>query len=83
MVIARRRRAWHWNWWRDGACRPDLILADYNLPNGMNGLAGAASLRQKLHSRVPVDHPDRRHLDRDVAQHRAPGLRAAQQAGEG
>jgi two-component system CheB/CheR fusion protein len=38
----------------DRAFRPDLILADYNLLNGMNGLQVAASLRQKLHSRVPV-----------------------------
>jgi two-component system CheB/CheR fusion protein len=34
--------------------RPDLILADYNLPNGMNGLQTVAKLRQKLHRQVPV-----------------------------
>ena len=34
--------------------RPDLILADYNLPNGMNGLQLAAKLREKLHREIPV-----------------------------
>ena len=33
-----------------GDVRPDLILADYNLPNGMNGLQVAAKLRQELRS---------------------------------
>ena len=37
-----------------GACRPDLILADYNLPKGMNGLEVVAKLRQRLHRDVPV-----------------------------
>ena len=37
-----------------GAIRPDLVLADYNLPNGMNGLQTAAKLREKLHRQVPV-----------------------------
>ena len=30
-----------------GAIRPDLILADYNLPNGMDGLQVVARLRQR------------------------------------
>jgi two-component system, chemotaxis family, CheB/CheR fusion protein len=34
--------------------RPDVILADYNLPNGMNGLQLAAKLRDKLQRDVPV-----------------------------
>lgn len=34
--------------------RPDLVLADYNLPNGMNGLEFAAKLRERLQCRVPV-----------------------------
>ena len=34
--------------------RPDLILADYNLPNGMNGLQVAAKLQKDLHRKVPV-----------------------------
>ncbi len=29
--------------------RPDLILADFNLPNGMNGLEVVAKVREKLH----------------------------------
>ncbi len=36
------------------AIRPDLILADFNLPNGMDGLATIARLREKLHRDVPV-----------------------------
>ncbi len=34
--------------------RPDLILADYNLPNGMNGLQVAARLREELHGKIPA-----------------------------
>jgi two-component system CheB/CheR fusion protein len=37
-----------------GTVRPDLILADYNLPNGMDGLRLAATLREKLHRQIPV-----------------------------
>ncbi|MFG1400165.1 chemotaxis protein CheB [Roseixanthobacter pseudopolyaromaticivorans] len=37
-----------------GAIRPDLILADYNLPNGMNGLQAARQLRATLQDRIPV-----------------------------
>jgi len=37
-----------------GTIRPDLILADFNLPNGMNGLQVAAKLREKLQRDVPV-----------------------------
>jgi len=37
-----------------GAIRPDLILADYNLPNGMDGLQAALKLREKLHYQIPV-----------------------------
>jgi two-component system CheB/CheR fusion protein len=33
---------------------PDLILADYNLPNGMDGLAVTAKLREKLGRKIPV-----------------------------
>ncbi len=36
-----------------GAIRPDIILADYNLPNGMNGLQLLAKLRNLLHHPVP------------------------------
>jgi two-component system CheB/CheR fusion protein len=37
-----------------GTIRPDLILADYNLPNGMDGLQIAAILRKRLHREIPV-----------------------------
>jgi two-component system CheB/CheR fusion protein len=37
-----------------GKLQPDLILADYNLPNGMDGLQVTARLREKLHRRIPV-----------------------------
>jgi two-component system CheB/CheR fusion protein len=37
-----------------GAVRPDLILADYNLPNGMDGLEVALKLRDDLCRQIPV-----------------------------
>ena len=37
-----------------GAFRPDVILADYNLPNDMDGLSVAAKVRERLHRQVPV-----------------------------
>jgi two-component system, chemotaxis family, CheB/CheR fusion protein len=37
-----------------GAVRPDIILADYNLPNGMNGLEVAAKLQECLGYQVPA-----------------------------
>ena len=37
-----------------GTIRPDLIIADYNLPNGMDGLEVTAKLRGKLQRDVPV-----------------------------
>jgi two-component system CheB/CheR fusion protein len=37
-----------------GMVRPDLILADYNLPNGMNGTEVAALLREVLHRPIPA-----------------------------
>ena len=36
------------------AFQPDLILADYNLPNGMDGLLAAAKIRESLHRQIPV-----------------------------
>ena len=38
----------------DGSVRPDLILTDYNLPNGMNGLALIEKLRAKLDREIPA-----------------------------
>jgi two-component system CheB/CheR fusion protein len=37
-----------------GTIRPDLILADYNLPKGLNGLQLTAKLRKELHRDIPV-----------------------------
>ena len=37
-----------------GTVRPELILADYNLPNGLNGLRLTAKLREKLRREIPV-----------------------------
>ena len=37
-----------------GMTSPDLILVDYNLPGGMDGLDVAARLRARLHARIPV-----------------------------
>ncbi len=37
-----------------GAIKPDLIIADYNLPNGMDGLEVTAKVREKLHHDIPV-----------------------------
>ncbi|WP_331251179.1 response regulator [Xanthobacter oligotrophicus] len=37
-----------------GVIRPEFILADYNLPNGMTGLEAATRLRARLRRRVPV-----------------------------
>ncbi len=34
--------------------RPELILADFNLPNGMNGLEVVAKVRERLHRFIPV-----------------------------
>jgi two-component system CheB/CheR fusion protein len=36
------------------AARPDLVLADYNLPRGMNGLQVAAKLCERFSSQIPV-----------------------------
>jgi two-component system CheB/CheR fusion protein len=41
-------------WLAQGSVPPDLVLADYNLPNGMNGVQVVAKMRDKLHSELPV-----------------------------
>jgi two-component system CheB/CheR fusion protein len=38
----------------DGTIRPDLILTDFNLPNGLDGLQVTAKLREKLLRKTPV-----------------------------
>jgi two-component system CheB/CheR fusion protein len=37
-----------------GMLRPDLILADYNLPGGLNGIQTTAKLREKFQCEIPV-----------------------------
>lgn len=37
-----------------GTIRPDLIVADYNLPNGMDGIEVTAKVRETLHHELPV-----------------------------
>ena len=37
-----------------GTAHPDLLLADYNLPHGMDGLEVSTRLRAKLHQNIPV-----------------------------
>jgi two-component system CheB/CheR fusion protein len=40
-----------------GALQPDLILADYNLPNGMSGIEIIGRPREQLRRQIP-DHAD-------------------------
>jgi two-component system, chemotaxis family, CheB/CheR fusion protein len=37
-----------------GKIRPDLIITDYNLPKGLDGLQVVEKLRAQLHRRIPV-----------------------------
>jgi signal transduction histidine kinase/CheY-like chemotaxis protein len=37
-----------------GGVRPDVIVADFNLPGGMNGLQAIAGLRGLLHREIPA-----------------------------
>jgi two-component system CheB/CheR fusion protein len=37
-----------------GKIRPDIVLADYNLPLSMTGLEVAAKLRERMHADLPV-----------------------------
>jgi len=41
-------------WVAEGSARPDLILADFNLPNGLNGLQLTEALRGTLLRPIPV-----------------------------
>jgi two-component system CheB/CheR fusion protein len=36
------------------AIQPDLVISDFNLPNGMDGLRVAGELRARIHRSVPV-----------------------------
>jgi two-component system CheB/CheR fusion protein len=37
-----------------GVVHPDLLLADFNLPNGMNGIQTTAKIRESLRREIPV-----------------------------
>jgi two-component system CheB/CheR fusion protein len=37
-----------------GKARPDIVIADYNLPGGLTGLQVVAGVRQTLHRDIPV-----------------------------
>ena len=37
-----------------GTVEPDIVIADYNLPGGLNGLQTIAELRKTLHREIPV-----------------------------
>jgi two-component system CheB/CheR fusion protein len=37
-----------------GAIRPDIVITDYRLPSGMNGLELGIALRERLHHEVPL-----------------------------
>ena len=37
-----------------GGLRPDVILADYNLPGGLTGLEVVGRIRERLHHRIPA-----------------------------
>ena len=43
-----------WNWRCEGTIRPDLLVADYNLPKGLNGLQVVAELRETLGYEIPA-----------------------------
>jgi two-component system CheB/CheR fusion protein len=42
------------NLMESAALQPDLVISDFNLPNGMDGLGVASKLRAKLRRSVPV-----------------------------
>ena len=39
---------------KDGMIQPDLMLSDFNLPSGMDGLEIAAALRRQLERQIPT-----------------------------
>jgi two-component system CheB/CheR fusion protein len=38
----------------DSGLRPDVVLADYNLPNGVTGLQAVLSIRERLQQQIPA-----------------------------
>ena len=72
-----------WSWAARGAVRPDLVIADYNLPNGLNGLQIVAGLRETLGHEIPaiiLTGDISTDTLREIAERGPP---APQQAGEG
>ena len=67
----------------EGSTTPDLIVADYNLPKGLNGLEIIAKLQEQAQPRNSGHHPDRRHIRRQLARDCRPRLRASEQARQG
>ena len=66
-----------------GAIRPDLVVADYNLPKGLNGLQVVAGLRETLGHEIPaiiLTGDISTDTLREIAQGRPS---ASEQAGEG
>jgi two-component system CheB/CheR fusion protein len=41
-------------WLSQSAMRPDIVLADFNLPHGLNGIQLVVQLRQSLRYEIPV-----------------------------
>ena len=66
-----------------GSITPDLIVADYNLPKGLNGLEVIARLQGQARARNSGHHPDRRHIRRQLARDCRPRLRASEQTRQG
>jgi two-component system, chemotaxis family, CheB/CheR fusion protein len=50
-----------------GRLRPDVIIADYNLPGGMNGVQAITGLREMLQREIPAVI-----MTGDISQHLAP-----------
>ena len=58
-----------------GTVKPDIVIADYNLPGGLTRPANHRGAAPRAPPRNSGDHPDRRYLDRDIAQDRPGALR--------
>ena len=56
----------------DAKKRPDLVLSDYNLPNGLTGVEVSQRVWQRVQPASSLHHSHRRHLDRSSARHRPP-----------
>jgi two-component system CheB/CheR fusion protein len=66
-----------------GTIRPDLLVADYNLPKGAERPPGGRRAAGDARLRDPSHHSQRRYLDRHLARDRRGRPSAPEQAGEG